>query len=257
VSRHRPAPKEMKLSDLTDDEIEIACTASDHRLQRAAIEVKRHRAAVRANRERVRAAVREAAEEYRKSQFPFQQSTDALVDAIATRVADALASPVPALTAERVRSVVREAIEIGMPWKPDARDARIWDSIADRAAERLAGSECEHCKDGWPTRKCVVSGDIIHRGPEFSSRCTAQPPSETAPPVRPKRTREELVRLIGENAADNYLSFDQPTGHDDAVRGLVLSDDDIDVLRRMRKSIQYSGEFSALMDKLIAHRKAP
>jgi hypothetical protein len=111
------------MSDLTDDDLELACTVSDRlqtlnhrayidrealaladRLQRAAIEVKRHRAAVRADRERVRAAVVTAVDATAVENVDGGRSswTGKFVDAIADHVADALASPAPAPTAARV-----------------------------------------------------------------------------------------------------------------------------------------------------------
>jgi len=145
------------MDDLTDEELERVVQHEPRigfPIERMVAEIRRHRAAVRADRERARAVVQDiltsAAREAERidDRIPYDSHFSAR---IADRVADALASPAPSLTAERVRSVVREAIEIGMPWKPDARDARIWDAIADRAAERLAGapppSDAE--RDDW------------------------------------------------------------------------------------------------------------
>lgn len=44
----------------------------------------------------------------------------------------------PAVTAERVREVVREACELAQSYNPDAADRRRWDSIADRVAAQIA-----------------------------------------------------------------------------------------------------------------------
>jgi hypothetical protein len=210
------------MSDLTDEQLESleyhGCSSGTgtppilrDAIVRAVAEVRLHRAAVRADRERVRATVVAAVDVTAVENVDGGRSswTGKFIDAIADRVADALASPAPALpprkewtgneegsdyvdgwndaidaterlhaspvsasTAERVRSVVRDAYQAEMVARgygasgPQATDiAAFVNGIADRAAERLAGAGCATCGD--PRNTCR------HTKP-------ATPPSEAA-----------------------------------------------------------------------------
>ena len=126
---------------LTDEKIaELAAGGGATRhgniyLQMMAVEIRRHRAARAADREKIWEAVFNAAAEH--------PASPAIT--IADRAADALASPLPALTAERVRSVVDDAVsaEMGRHDNESIQDAdwsEIRHAIADRVAEQLAGA---------------------------------------------------------------------------------------------------------------------
>lgn len=223
------------MSDLTDEELR-ACFeggAHDKRAMRMAVEILRHRAAVRADRERVMAVVRHAVQDIGIKQhlgiFLRQDTQRDAVEEISGCVADALASPArmqidttkllsstteaelanistlsqmeiydalhrgrmerihaedadrqrnarhyardestgsptPALTAERVRSVVREdtlsvledqyatVVRDGSVLLNGTKERRnalefCADVIADRTAERLAGAQSSVCTD--------------------------------------------------------------------------------------------------------------
>lgn len=113
------------MSDLTDEELEMACTVSDRlqtinhrayvdrealamadRLQRAAAEIGRHRTAIAADNEMVRAVVREAVRAVsaevpgRDVWYPVEHAS-----AVADRVAEQLTSPIPALSEHDVKVI--------------------------------------------------------------------------------------------------------------------------------------------------------
>lgn len=118
------------MSDLTDEELELACTVgtrleiANHRayvdreslslagrLQRAAIEIKRHRSARAANAERVKAVVKEAIDASRR--LPHGQAERA----IATRAAEQLATAADStpVTADISARITALTLAAGLP----------------------------------------------------------------------------------------------------------------------------------------------
>lgn len=102
------------MDDLTDEE--LACWVREdiaHPLNSALLELQRHSAAIAADKERVRAVVREVAEEVLRSDGVYGYS-----DRIAKRAAEQLASPAVRLTEEErndlvnIRSIISQLAKL-------------------------------------------------------------------------------------------------------------------------------------------------
>lgn len=206
-----PTPR--LLVDVTDELIELMASGApppvhldfDELLTPMAAEIKRFRAARAADKDRVRTVLKETIE------YVAHRAIDAALgevarqvgslghttveargagmlgvatDAIADRVANALATPAPTLTQERVRAVVIEACRaenMGVFLASPRASA-----IADRVAEQLAGSAPEDRRSAREAKLSAIGFEEpseAQRRENLTGRGIAPPPTEVAPAV--------------------------------------------------------------------------
>jgi hypothetical protein len=244
------------MADLSEEELAISScwlagtpeTPKD--IDRMAAEIRRHRAAIRADRERVRSVTEMIVAHELGPNSPLHRSGEGTIHAISDRVADALATPAqagaddrkptlaerrealgfrepsaderraalesildtstslatpaPALTAERVRSVVREAALRHLSTASDGTA----NAIADRAAERLCGAVpvCPSCHNEIDPDCCHCGVELArHRGEEhgfvpMGCDCGREPDAGAASPSEAARSDARVrFELAGED----------------------------------------------------------
>lgn len=96
--------------------------------------------------------------------------------------------------ADRVRGVVREAARLSL-------DACYYDDRLQARVIYVHGSERPGCVENVAT---AIAARVVER--------LAAPAAPTPEPTYgvKRRTRAQLVALVGENGADNYISFETP-----------------------------------------------